>query len=235
MTPKLVIFDNDGVLVDSEPTAHRVLSEYLTELGFPFTVEESYRYFLGNAARTVHTVVADRYGGTLPADFTARCHERVFTASRQGLAAVQGARAVLTELRRRGIPYCLASSSDHAWIDLTLDRTGLRPLLPSEVVFSAQDVGGVGKPAPDLFLHAAASFGTDPRDCLVVEDSPNGVRAANVAGMRVVGYVALTPASRLTGATALITHLTGMFDHLDDGLRGSETEAMPVAAPEPEG
>ncbi|TDD16188.1 HAD family hydrolase [Nonomuraea diastatica] len=215
MKAQLVIFDNDGVLVDSEPTAHRVLSEYLTELGFPFTLEESYRYFLGNAARNTHTVVADRYGGTLPADFTARCHERVFTAFKQGLDAVQGASTVLTDLRRRGIPYCLASSSDHAWIDLTLDRTGLRPLLPPAVVFSAQDVGGVGKPAPDLFLHAAAAFGTDPRDCLVVEDSPNGVRAAKAAGMPVVGYTALTPASRLTGATSLITHLTGILDHLD--------------------
>ncbi|SES90542.1 HAD family hydrolase [Nonomuraea wenchangensis] len=215
MRPQLVIFDNDGVLVDSEPTAHRVLSEYLTELGFPFTLEESYRYFLGNAARTVHTVVADRYGGTLPADFTARCHERVFTAFKQGLDAVQGASTVLTELRRRGFPYCLASSSDHAWIDLTLDRTGLRPLLPSGVVFSAQDVGGVGKPAPDLFLHAAAAFGADPRDCLVVEDSPNGVRAAKAAGMPVVGYAAVTPARRLAGATSLITRLTEILDHLD--------------------
>ncbi|MEV4546736.1 HAD family hydrolase [Nonomuraea wenchangensis] len=215
MRPQLVIFDNDGVLVDSEPTAHRVLSEYLTELGFPFTLEESYRYFLGNAARTVHTVVADRYGGTLPADFTARCHERVFTAFQQGLDAVQGASTVLTELRRRGFPYCLASSSDHAWIDLTLDRTGLRPLLPSGVVFSAQDVGGVGKPAPDLFLHAAAAFGADPRDCLVVEDSPNGVRAAKAAGMPVLGYTAVTPARRLAGATSLITRLTEILDHLD--------------------
>ena len=215
MKPRLVIFDNDGVIVDSEPTAHRVLSGYLTELGFPFTLAESYRYFLGNAARTVHTVVADRYGGTLPADFTERCRERVFTAFRQGLDAVPGAAAVLAELRRRGIPYCLASSSDHAWIDLTLDQTGLRPLLPAGTVFSAQDVGGIGKPAPDLFLHAADALGTDPRDCLVVEDSPNGVRAATAAGMPVAGYAAATPATRLTGATFLVTHLTGILGHLD--------------------
>ncbi|MEU8310765.1 HAD family phosphatase [Actinomadura sp. NPDC048955] len=215
MKPQLVIFDNDGVLVDSEPTAHRVLSEYHTELGFPFTLEESYRYFLGNAARTVHTVVADRYGGKLPADFTERFHERVFAAFKQGLNAVQGASTVLTDLRRRGIRYCLASSSDHAWIDLTLARAGLRPLLPPGVVFSAQDVGGIGKPDPALFLHAAAAFGTHPHDCLVVEDSPNGVRAAKAAGMPVVGYTALTPASSLTGATAFITHLAGILDHLD--------------------
>ncbi|MFF9868104.1 HAD family hydrolase [Streptomyces sp. NPDC013953] len=215
MTPQLIIFDNDGVLVDSEPIAHGVLSGYLTELGFPFTLEESYRHFLGNAGRTVHTVVAHRFGGTLPADFTTRLHERVFDAFREQLDAVQGASTVLTELRRRSIPYCLASSSDHAWIDLTLDRTGLCPLLPPDAVFSAQDVRGVGKPAPDLFLHAAAALHTDPRDCLVIEDSPNGIRAAKAAGMPVLGYTALTPASSLIGATSYITHLTGLLDHLN--------------------
>jgi HAD superfamily hydrolase (TIGR01509 family) len=215
MSPKLVIFDNDGVLVDSEPIAHRVLSGYLTELGYPTTLEESFHYFLGNAARNVHKVIADRFGGSLPEDFTARCHERVFAAFRRGLTATPGAAELLTELRRRGIPYCLASSSDHAWIDLTLDRTGLRAHLPPEAVFSAQDIGGVGKPAPDLFLHAAASFGADPRDCLVVEDSPNGVLAARAAGMDVLGYTVLMPAERLlaAGATGLISELSEVIDH----------------------
>ncbi|MFI0351959.1 HAD family hydrolase [Actinomadura sp. 9N407] len=214
MKPQLIIFDNDGVLVDSEPIAHRVLSGYLTELGYPFTLKESYRYFLGNAARTVHTVVADRFAGTLPPDFTDRLHERVFAAFRQGLDAIPGASLVLSVLRQRGIPYCLASSSDHAWIDLTLERTGLRPHLPPGAIFSAQDVGGIGKPAPDLFLHAANTIGTAPRDCLVVEDSPNGVEAARAAGMPVLAYTALTPATRLTGATSSITHLTDILDHL---------------------
>ncbi|MGW5688365.1 HAD family hydrolase [Nonomuraea sp. NPDC003754] len=216
MSSKLVIFDNDGVLVDSEPTAHRVMSAYLTELGYPMTVDESLHHFLGNAGRNVHQVIADRYGGVLPEDFTARCHERVFAAFQEGVAAVPGAAEVLAELRRRGVPYCLASSSDHAWIDLTLDRAGLRDLLPAEAVFSAQDVGGVGKPAPDVFLHAAATLGVAPDDCLVVEDSPNGVLAARTAGMDVLGYMALTPAQRLVdaGATGLVSHLPELLDHL---------------------
>jgi beta-phosphoglucomutase-like phosphatase (HAD superfamily) len=214
MAYQLVIFDNDGVLVDSEPTAHRILSGYLTELGFPTTLEESYHYFLGNAGRTVHQVIADRYQGVLPEDFTASCHERVFAAFREGLAATPDAAAVLAELRRRGVPYCLASSSDHAWIDLTLDRAGLRPQLPQQAVFSAQDVNGVGKPAPDLFLHAAATLGVAPGDCLVVEDSPNGVLAARAAGMDVLGYAALMPPQRLldAGATALIERLPELLD-----------------------
>ncbi|MEV5575306.1 HAD family phosphatase [Spirillospora sp. NPDC052269] len=215
MSRKLVIFDNDGVLVDSERISQGVLSAYLTELGYPTTLEESVQRFLGNAARNVHEVVADRYGGSLPDDFTERWHERVFAAFRQDLTTTPGAVDLLVELGRRGIPYCLASSSDHAWIDLTLDKTGLRAHLRPEVVFSAQDVGGVGKPAPDLFLHAAASFGVHPRDCLVVEDSPNGVLAARAAGMDVLGYTALTPAEslRAAGATHLISDLSEVMDH----------------------
>ncbi|MGW4647328.1 HAD family hydrolase [Kitasatospora sp. NPDC004289] len=216
MAYQLVIFDNDGVLVDSEPTAHRILSGYLTELGYPTTLEDSLRDFLGNAGRNVHEVVARRYGGTLPEDFERRCHERVFAAFREELAPTRDAAEVLAELGRRGVPYCLASSSDHAWIELTLERTGLRPLLPAGSVFSAQDVGGVGKPAPDLFLHAAAALGVAPADCLVIEDSPNGVLAARAAGMDVLGYTALTPGPKLTGAgaTALIGRLPELLGRL---------------------
>lgn len=212
----MVIFDNDGTLVDSETTAHGVLSGYLTELGYPTTLAESFHYFLGNAGRNVHTVVADRFGGSLPEDFSARCHARVFAAFHEGVDAAPGAADLLAELRRRDQRYCLASSSDHAWIDLTLDRSGLREHLPASLVFSAEDVAGVGKPAPDLFLHAARTMGVDPRDCLVVEDSPNGVLAARAAGMDVLGYTALMPADRLStaGATALIGELKQVLDHL---------------------
>ncbi|MFC5186918.1 HAD family hydrolase [Actinomadura harenae] len=215
MPYELVIFDNDGVLVDSERIAHRVLAEYLTELGYPMTLEESLQHFLGTAARNVHTVIADRHGGRLPDDFTARWQERVYAAFRQSLTATPGAADLLTDLRRSGVPYCLASSSDRAWIDLALDLTGLRSHFRPETVFSAEDVGGVGKPAPDLFLRAAASLGVAPRNCLVVEDSPNGVLAARAAGMDVLGYTALTPSERLrtAGATHLIAHLSEVTGH----------------------
>ncbi len=206
----VVIFDNDGVLVDSEPIAHRVLSEYLTELGYPTTLAESYRDFLGNAGRNVHDVIMERYQGRLPQDFEARCHERVFTAFRGGLAASAGAEKLLGALRQRAVPYCLASSSDHEWIRLALDLAGLSGYLAEERVFSAQDVGGVGKPAPDLFLHAAKTMGAAPERCLVVEDSPNGVLAARAAGMDVYGFTALTDPAKLTaaGATGLVAELS---------------------------
>ncbi|MFI9269445.1 HAD family hydrolase [Kitasatospora sp. NPDC052896] len=208
----LVILDNDGVLVDSEPIANRVLAEYLTELGYPTTVEDSYRDYLGSAAHRIHDVIAERHGARLPDGFDELFHARVFAAFTTRLTPVAGAVELLEELRRRGVPYCLASSAHHAWIRTALDLTGLRADFPEERIFSAQDVGA-GKPAPDLFLHAARTLGASPARCLVIEDSPNGVLAARAAAMPVYGYAALTPADRLTTAGA-----TGLLDSLDEVL-----------------
>ncbi|WP_354641175.1 HAD family hydrolase [Kitasatospora camelliae] len=208
MTYDLVIFDNDGVLVDSEPISNRVLAEYLTELGHPTTTEDSYRDFMGCAAHTVHDVIADRYGAKLPEGFDELFHGRVFAAFEAELTPVRGADRLLRDLGRDGVRYCVASSAHHAWIRTAHRLTGLAGHFPEDLVFSAQDVG-VGKPAPDLFLHAARTMGVDPARCLVLEDSPNGVLAARAAGMDVYGYAALTPPARLTaaGATGLITDL----------------------------
>jgi len=204
-----VIFDNDGVLVDSERIAHGVQAAYLTELGYPTTVEESYRDFLGNGGHNVRTVIAERHGGSLPEDYHEVRNDRIYQAFRASLEPVPGAAELLTDLQRRGVAYCVASSSPHEWITLTLDLAGLRGRLPQERVFSSDDVGGVGKPAPDLFLHAAAALGVEPGRCLVVEDSANGVLAARAAGMDVFGYTALTAPEVLAaaGATGLIMRL----------------------------
>ncbi|MDH6111177.1 HAD superfamily hydrolase (TIGR01509 family) [Kitasatospora sp. MAP12-15] len=206
----LVIFDNDGVLVDSEPISNRVLAEYLTELGYPTTQADSYRDYMGCAAHTVHDVIGERYGATLPAGFDEAFHARVFAAFGAELTPVAGADRLLKELGRRGLPYCLASSAHHSWIRTALDLTGLRAYHPEPRIFSAQDVG-VGKPAPDLFLHAARTLGVEPGRCLVIEDSRNGVLAARAAGMDVYGYAALTDPARLIGAGA-----TGLIGSLDE-------------------
>lgn len=208
-----MIFDNDGVLVDSEPISNRVLAEYLTELGYPTAVEDSYRDFMGCAAHTVHDVIGERYGARLPEGFDRLFHDRVFAAFRAELTAVRGAGQVLETLRRSRVPYCLASSAHHEWIRTALDLAGLRGYHAEERIFSAQDVG-IGKPAPDLFLHAARTLGVDPARCLVVEDSRNGVLAARAAGMDVYGYAALTDPAKLTGAgaTGLITELPQLLD-----------------------
>jgi HAD superfamily hydrolase (TIGR01509 family) len=198
----LVIFDNDGVLVDSEPLSNRLLADYLTELGFPTTVEDSYRDFMGAAAHTVHDVVAARFGGaTLPPGFDQDFHARVFAAFQEQLTPVAGAAELLKRVQESGVRYCVASSAHHAWIRTALTLTGLLPFFADEQLFSAQDVGR-GKPAPDLFLHAARTMGAEPGRCAVLEDSPLGVAAARSAGMDVFGYTALTPGERLADATA---------------------------------
>ncbi len=201
----LVIFDNDGVLVDSEPLSNRILADQLTELGHPTTYEESVRDYLGAALHRVHDVVLERSGQTLPPDFDAVFHARVFAAFEQELRPVAGVAAVLEKLSADGVETCVASSGSHERIRVALRMTGLAGYFAEERLFSAQDVGR-GKPAPDLFLHAARVMGVTPERCAVVEDSPLGVQAAVAAGMDVYGFAAMTPRERLAdAATAVFT------------------------------
>ncbi|MEU5220147.1 HAD family hydrolase [Streptomyces sp. NPDC020807] len=196
----LVIFDNDGVLVDSEPISNTILAGYLTELGHPTSYEESIRDYMGSAMHRIHEVIRERTGERLPADFDETFHGRVFAAFQRELEAVAGAADVLKGLAEAGVPYCVASSGSHERIRVGHRKTGLDTWFPEEIVFSAEDVGR-GKPAPDLFLHAAARMGVAPERCVVVEDSRLGVRAAVAAGMDVYGFTAMTPAEKLAGAS----------------------------------
>ena len=198
----LVIFDNDGVLVDSEPISNRLLAAYLTELGHPTSYEDSLRDYMGSAMHRVHDLVEERSGLRLPADFDDVFHTRVFAAFERELKPVVGAVDVLEKLAADGMPYCVASSGSHERIRVGHRTTGLDRWFDDSRIFSADDVGR-GKPAPDLFLYAAERMGVEPDRCVVVEDSPLGVRAAVAAGMDVYGFTAMTPAERLVGATQL--------------------------------
>ncbi|WP_393079835.1 HAD family hydrolase [Streptomyces sp. LN704] len=209
----LVIFDNDGVLVDSEPISNGLLAAYLTELGHPTSYEESIRDYMGSAMHRVHDLVHERTGQRLPDDFDDVFHGRVFAAFARELRPVAGAVQVLEKLTADGVPYCVASSGSHERIRVGHRTTGLDRWFGAGRVFSSQDVGR-GKPAPDLFLHAAERMGVPPRRCVVVEDSPLGVQAANAAGMDVYGFTAMTPAARLTGATRLFSDLGDLPDLL---------------------
>ncbi|MCH6161870.1 HAD family hydrolase [Streptomyces marispadix] len=202
----VVVFDNDGVLVDSEPISNRVLAAYLTELGHPTTYEESIRDYMGAAVHRVHDLVLERSGRRLPEGFDETFHERVFAAFRSELRAVEGVRDVLARLDADGVPYCVASSGSHERIRVALRKTGLYEHFGEERIFSAQDVGR-GKPAPDLFLLAAEKMGARPGRCAVVEDSPLGVEAAVAAGMDVYAFAAMTPRERLAGATACFSRI----------------------------
>ncbi|MEU5339187.1 HAD family hydrolase [Streptomyces asoensis] len=209
----LVIFDNDGVLVDSEPISNRLLAAYLTELGHPTSYEDSIRDYMGSAMHRIHDLVQERTGQRLPADFDDTFHRRVFAAFEAELEPVEGAVDVLAKLAADGVPYCVASSGSHERIRVGHHKTGLDRFFDDARIFSSQDVGK-GKPAPDLFLHAARRMGVAPERCAVVEDSPLGVRAAVAAGMDVYGFTAMTPADRLAGATRLFSELAGLPDLL---------------------
>lgn len=205
----LVIFDNDGVLVDSEPISNTILAGYLTELGHPTTYHESLRDYMGAALHRVHDLVLERTGQRLPDDFDEVLHQRIFAAFARELTPVHGAADVLGDLVAKGVPYCVASSGSHQRIRVGHQVTGLDEWFEEEWVFSADDVGR-GKPAPDLFLHAAERMGVSPERCAVIEDSRLGVDAARAAGMDVYGFTAMTPAERLAGANGFFAKLTDL-------------------------
>ncbi|MGW7134686.1 HAD family hydrolase [Streptomyces bobili] len=209
----LVVFDNDGVLVDSEPISNRLLAAYLTELGHPTSYEDSIRDYMGSAMHRIHDLVLERSGERLPADFDDVFHSRVFAAFERELRPVPGATGVLEKLAADGVPYCVASSGSHERIRVGHRATGLDRWFEDTRIFSAQDVGK-GKPAPDLFMHAAERMGVAPERCVVVEDSPLGVRAAVAAGMDVYGFTAMTPPAKLAGASGLFADMGELADLL---------------------
>ncbi|UQX01649.1 HAD family hydrolase [Streptomyces sp. RerS4] len=213
---ELVIFDNDGVLVDSEPLANSILAAYLTELGFPTTEEESLRDYMGASAHRVRDLVYERTGQRLPEEFDHTLQERVSAAFERDARAVPGVTEVLGELSALGVPYCLVSSGSHARIRAGQMGAGLDEWFEEEWIFSADDVGR-GKPAPDLYLHAADMMGVAPARCVVIEANPLGVQAARAAGMDVFGFTSMVPAEGLAGATACFGEMKELFPLLGLG------------------
>ncbi|HEV2155113.1 HAD family hydrolase [Bradyrhizobium sp.] len=181
--PELIIFDCDGVLVDSELLSCRCLSDELSEFGISLTLAQALELFLG---RSVSAVVQHyrELGRTVPVDFPVRLKARVLAAFRAALRPIPDVDTVLSDLR---MPRCVASSSDLDRVVLSLDVTGLAPHF-GERIYTAQMVER-GKPAPDLFLYAASKMGAQPARTLVIEDSVSGVQAAKAAGMIVWGFV----------------------------------------------
>jgi HAD superfamily hydrolase (TIGR01509 family) len=179
----LAIFDCDGVLVDSEPIASRILAEAVSELGFPLSAKYAVENFTGLSLATVLNRIEAQWGRSLPTDFRVRLREHDYAAFRAELQAIDGVAAALGRL---GLPRCVASSGTPEKIRLTLGVTGLLQLFEPHL-FSAEMVAH-GKPAPDLFLLAADRMGVAPQDCIVIEDSVAGIRGAVAAGMTAVGF-----------------------------------------------
>jgi HAD superfamily hydrolase (TIGR01509 family) len=183
---RLIIFDFDGVLADSELLANTVLAEAVSDLGVPTTAEDSLRLFVGKRFEEVIAGVAATIGRAVPTDFPQVFQQRTLQRFRDELQMVDGARAYIDAFR--SVPRCIASSSSPDRLALCLDVLKLAELFGPHV-FSASQVAR-GKPHPDVFLHAAEQMGVAPRDALVIEDSAGGVQAALAAGMTVIGLLA---------------------------------------------
>lgn len=196
-TAELIIFDCDGVLVDSERITNRVFCAMLNDLGVPVTLNDMFERFVGLSMPQCIALITDMRGEPPPGTFVDELRRRSAAALREQIMPIPGIEALLNRLT---VPYCVASSGDHDKIRLTLGATGLLKRFEGRI-FSVVDVAKP-KPAPDVFLFAARRLGVPPSACAVIEDTPTGVRAAVAAGMQAYGFAANTPAHRLTEAGA---------------------------------
>jgi HAD superfamily hydrolase (TIGR01509 family) len=201
--PTLVIFDCDGVLVDSEPASNAVLAECLTAAGLPTTAADALEEYKGRLMADVVARAEARLGAPLPEGFVADYEAARIEAFRRDLSPVPGVADAVRSISAAGIPVCVASQGKREKTELTLSLTGLRDLFGPDALFSAYSVAR-GKPHPDLFLHAAAVMGAAPGDTVVVEDTAIGATAGVAAGMRVLGYAATdADGTALTAARAV--------------------------------
>jgi HAD superfamily hydrolase (TIGR01509 family) len=195
-----VIFDCDGVLIDSERIAIKVDVVALRELGWPLSEAEVITRFMGRSDREGRAIIEAHMGRKLPGGWTEKIDQQYRDAFAAELTPVDG---VLEALDRIALPTCVASSGTREHLRYTLSLTGLHDRFAGRI-FSAEDVGA-GKPAPDLFLHAASEMGANPAGCVVVEDSRPGVEAARAAGLRALAFAGgLTPAELLEGPDTVV-------------------------------
>jgi HAD superfamily hydrolase (TIGR01509 family) len=199
----LVVFDNDGVIVDSEALAE---SETITSLGYPMTPEEVGEAFRGSTLARTRRLVEQQSGRPLPPSFEEMVTVNIFGLMSKYLQPVPGIEKVLDYLDAEGTPFCLASSGRRDRVRFALGTAGLLERF-GDRWWGAEDVTE-GKPAPDLFLLAARAMGFSPSSCVVVEDAEVGVQAARAAGMAVLGFAARTPAAMLAGADHIFYDMT---------------------------
>jgi HAD superfamily hydrolase (TIGR01509 family) len=218
--PDLIIFDCDGVLVDSERITARVFADMLGELGLAVTLQDIFDRFVGKSLDQCLEIVSRSFGREVPPGFALEYRTRSGLALHSEVKPVAGIESALADIR---VPFCVASNGTHEKMRTTLGATGLLQTFTGRM-FSITDVTR-GKPFPDLFLHAAARFGVPPSRCAVVEDTPTGVSAGVAAGMTVYGYCELTPAHRLTEAGAHRTF--DRMERLPALLRSAGKDVLP--------
>jgi len=182
--PQLIIFDCDGVLVDSEPLSNQIIAEEITKLGYPMTTMEAFNVFAGGSLENVTTFIKEKIGGTVPDNLEAVYRKRSYELFEKKLVAVAGIEDALKALT---IPRCVGSNGPLDKIKFNLGLTNLSTYFNEQHLFSAYDVNR-WKPDPFLYLYAAKEMGVAPEHCVVVEDSVHGAQAGVAAGMRVLGY-----------------------------------------------
>jgi HAD superfamily hydrolase (TIGR01509 family) len=203
----LIIFDCDGTLVDSEEISTEVLADSLSESGLATTTAEARREYQGLLLTEIDARAQAKLGRPLPDGWLERFERDRAERFRRELRPVPGAAETLRKIKAAGIAVCVASQGKLEKTRLTLELTGLRELFAEQQLFSAWSVDR-GKPHPDLFLHAARAMGIEPRDCVVVEDSPSGIEAARAARMHAVGLAPRDGGELLrAGADELVSSL----------------------------
>jgi HAD superfamily hydrolase (TIGR01509 family) len=218
---RLVIFDCDGVLVDSEGPSNRLVAEEITALGWPMTTAESQALFVGRRLSDIPAMVEPKIGRPVPPGWIEYLRDKLIAMLADEVEAMPGARDVLVAVTGLGLPFRVASNSSHAEMAVKFERTGLAHLVTG-LLHSARDVPR-GKPAPDVFLAAAKAGGVPPESCLVIEDSVPGAMAARAAGMACIGLAPYgdDPALRAVGAV-----LIRSLDELPAILRAAMDEPV---------
>jgi len=202
--PKLVIFDCDGVLVDSEPATTEVIIANFALYGLVMDAHEADILFTGGTMKGVEAEARAR-GAALPDDWLVEIYGEIHARLRGGVPLIDGVVAVLDALDAAGVPYCVGSNGSETKMGITLTPSGLHSRLEGRL-YSAHTLG-VAKPDPAMFLSAAADFGVAPGECAVIDDSPSGCTAGVAAGMRTIGFAERTDPERLraVGATPVRT------------------------------
>ena len=215
MTYKLVIFDCDGVLVDSEAIGNRFISEALTLAGIPISAEGALSKFLGGKLTHIKDDAEKQLGFQLPPNWVDEIYQKQFLEFRRSLKSISGIENVLNVLERINIPVCVGSNGPLNKMEVSLGVTNLKDRFSGRI-FSADEVEQP-KPAPDLYLYCADQMGVLPQHCLVIEDSPRGASAGVSAGMSVFGYAGGEDHSALekVGCTKVFDTMQEIANFLD--------------------
>ncbi len=208
MNKLLVIFDCDGVLVDSEPVSNQIMTEMLLQAGWEMSVAECRNRFVGKAMSSVQKEVEQEIGRLLDDNWSEQVRDRTEAAFRKKIDPIPGVISLVQKLSQNDIPICVASSGRPSKMNVTLGKTGLLPYFEDRL-FSA-DLVGIGKPAPDLFLYTLQQMGFEVGQAVIIEDSIPGVQAAVAASVRVLGYVG----DPFTDQDAMVREGAEIFDSM---------------------